>query len=525
MVQVTLCLVFAAGNMIQELIQILGDSHKLSRPALHLLLQPHLTQLSLRPCAGLINNNLIQLVSVRCKFLTSLDLHSCHRVCPPFLAQLVEGLPRLVKVCLSDTQCDTSVLSSLSMSCQRLCELDISHCKKLTPSSLLCLGYSTKSGTYCCQALRVLLVQDFKTHNSQEKWVHALTFLLLALPNLEQLSNPLLPDALRLIHGHHFNLAATNPGGFPSLVELANTRRAAAKCNGLSNVPYQLKVVSDPGEGMTERRVTGDGFILQLKRLEDLQEEDVLTVGCMCPGVEEMAILLGNQSHLGWSLLQWPSLTHLTLHSSDHPSRTLEELLPLLTTSGERFHFLSIQNVLWNDGRSLQDLLTRCPNLHTFQAHFMPRCCAVVLDNEADVELPPVGEDMIPLPKLQNFTLFLEEGDLLHHHFKNTIGRSLVYLLRGSLKLETLFLCGVPYKLDLVFETILVSTTPPLPRLKAVSLCQSNVTPWGVSLLLRLGNTLKTVDLSHCRDVTCRDHHRLQERVRKERLDINIKWQ
>lgn len=56
-----------AGNLVQELIQLLGESRRLTRAALHLLLVPHLQELSLRPCPSLASNAIGQLITMRCK--------------------------------------------------------------------------------------------------------------------------------------------------------------------------------------------------------------------------------------------------------------------------------------------------------------------------------------------------------------------------------------------------------------------------------------------------------------------------
>lgn len=56
-----------AGSLVQELIRLLGESRRLTRAALHLLLLPHLRQLSLRPCPGLASNAIARLVTLRCK--------------------------------------------------------------------------------------------------------------------------------------------------------------------------------------------------------------------------------------------------------------------------------------------------------------------------------------------------------------------------------------------------------------------------------------------------------------------------
>ncbi|XP_063781587.1 uncharacterized protein LOC134931802 [Pseudophryne corroboree] len=518
-----------AGPLVQELIKILGESHKLTRAGLHLLLQPHLTELSLHYCSGLINKAIIDLVTVRCKFLTSLDLHSCSRVPAGSLAILVGRLPRLMKLCLSDTQCDSLALATIGSCCQRLRELDISRCRKLSPSSLLSLVYDSKRATFSCQALKVLLLQDVKPQGDLEQWVNALCYILLALPSLEQLSNPSVLSALRLIHTGRFSHGGTFTDSFPSLAEVAR-RRVARKsgCNGLVNVrdsqsqKAEYEQESDTLRGKENWNGTA-GISLHLRKLEDLEEEDVSSLGSLCQEVEEAAITLGIQTVSAWSLVQWPNLTQLTLHSPEQPNRMLEEMLTSLHAIGNSLRVLSLQNLLWGQEESLSTLLTWCPNLQSFQGHFTV-LSQTLFHN--DPELPPWARKPLPLPHLHTFNFLLEGEDSLHPTFQHQLGGFLVALLQGCLKLECLSLCGVPTSLDSVFEVVYASSPPhPLQRLSEVSLCHSNVTQWGASLLLRSKNDLSHLDLSHCKDVTCRDYHKLQEMARKEGSNISISWQ
>lgn len=511
-----------AGPLVQELIRILGESHKLNKGCLHLLLQPHLSELSLRSCAGLINAAIMQLVTVRCKHLTSLDLHSCNRVPAPSLASLMEGLPRLTKLCLADTQCDSLVLEAIRRSCPRLGELDISRCKKVSPSSLLSLVYDSKSANFCCQALRILLLQDLKPKGSPEQWAQALCFVLLALPSLERLSSPSLPAALGLLYDGSFTKLGTGFGGFPPLAEVARSRTMSeSKVNGVPNARNH-QPNSPASSPKVQRQRRPERPSLRLRKLEDLEEDNVSLLGSLCPLVEEVAISLSSQPSGTWSLVQWPQLRQLTLHCSEKPERTLEELLATLQVIGNGLQVLSIQNLLWCQDESLSTLLTMCPKLQSFQGYF-----TVLRQNllPSEPELPPWAGDPLPLPRLHTFSLLMEGEGLSQALFRHTLGGFLVSLLKGSPQLESLSLFGNPAPLDSVFEVVYGSGPPqPLQRLRAVSLCSSNVTQWGAALIIRSKNDLKTLDLSHCKEVTCRDHHQLQERARKERLNLTITW-
>lgn len=261
---------------------------------------------------------------------------------------------------------------------------------------------------------------------------------------------------------------------------------------------------------------------LRLRKLEDLEEDDGLALGFLCPLVEEAAISLSGQPLSTWSLVQWPHLSQLTLHCPERPERTLEEFLAVVQVVGRNLRLLSLQNLLWCQDDSLSSLLTMCPNLQSFKSHFTV-LRQNLLPNEP--ELPPWHGDPLPLPRLHTFSLLLEGEGLSQAIFQHKLGGFLVSVLKGGPRLESLALCGIPAPLDGVFEVVYGSSPPqPLQELSSVSLCSSHVTQWGASLIIRSTGNLKTLDLSHCKEVTCRDHHHLQERARKKGLNLTISW-
>ncbi|XP_053552364.1 uncharacterized protein LOC128643546 [Bombina bombina] len=314
---------------------------------------------------------------------------------------------------------------------------------------------------------------------------------------------------------------ATPPPGFPSLLEVAHAR---AGCG------VQAKVENgSSGQCSAHGGCLGDGAfqcLLRLKKLEDIEEKDLLWATSRCPMVEDITISLDNYSGISSHLTQWPYLTRLTLHCSGPPTRSLEELLTSLEPVGSRLRYLSLQNLFWHQEGSFSTLLSLCPNLHTLFCHFTPRC-RTLSHNEPEPELRPWGDNLViqTLPHLQNFSLLMEGGDPLNPLFKHSVGGSLVSLMCGSPQLQTISLWELPILLDDVFEVMASFSPVPLRKLRTVSLCRSYITSWGATLLLRSDNELETLDLSHCQEITCRDHHRLIEWVRKEGLDITITWQ
>lgn len=58
---------FSAGELLDELLCILSSRNLLTRAALHLLLLPQLTCLSLKSACSLVNGNLCSLIQIRCQ--------------------------------------------------------------------------------------------------------------------------------------------------------------------------------------------------------------------------------------------------------------------------------------------------------------------------------------------------------------------------------------------------------------------------------------------------------------------------
>ncbi|XP_030804340.1 uncharacterized protein LOC115903776 [Camarhynchus parvulus] len=327
-----------ACGLVQELLRLLGTSRRLSRAALHLLLLPHLRQLSLTSCPALANNALGHLIVLRCQALSVLELAGCGRLSPSVLVDLAEGLPRLSRLGLAHTQANLQVLSAVGSCCHHLRELDVTGCRKVTPRALRHLAYDPAERSPGCPRLRVLLARDLE-HAGDGDTVAAVAFLLLALPCLEVLAHGALPDALRLLHSGQLG-GTEDSEGFPSLEELARGRGAAAP------------------------------LTLPLRQLEEVEEDALSTVHAVCPQAEEVSMWLGdNPGPSGLRELPgWNCLSRLTLGCSGRHGRALAELLPLAQGLGTRLRALTLHGFTCRDPLSLPALLASCPGLQSFSA-------------------------------------------------------------------------------------------------------------------------------------------------------------
>ncbi|KAH1170339.1 hypothetical protein KIL84_001324 [Mauremys mutica] len=497
-----------AGCLVQDLLQLLGESRRLSRAALHLLLLPHLTELSLRSCPGLVSNAITQLITVRCKNLSSLDLKGCSRVPTAALVDLLEGLPRLTKLGLAETQANTQVLAAVGSCCRRLRELDVSHCQKVAPDSLLHLAYDQTESALCCPALRVLLAQGIEPKGPGQDLVRALAFLLLALPRLEFLANSHLREALGLIHTQQFS-GAQALLGFPSLEELARRRQGAHAAGGDS------------------------WLTLPLRRVEEV-EEPFLPIFCsVCPAVAEAAVSLSDGPGTSWGSLAWSRLTQLAVHCTGHRGRGLAEMLPLAQGLGGQLQSLSLHGFSYDDEFSFCVLLNCCRNLAAFSSHLSapagPGQPAEAVPNGEPAAEPQDWElDLLrhPFPKLRHFSLGLASScQPLPSQHAAVLRASLASLLSHSPRLETLALLSIPFSLDGVFQKVLAAPGAALRNLRELSLAESLVSSPTLHCLLALDNGLSSLNLAGCPAIHRRDYDQLLRTVRKERLELDIAWQ
>ncbi|XP_018861000.1 uncharacterized protein LOC107198922 isoform X2 [Parus major] len=482
-----------ACGLVQELLRLLGTSRRLSRAALHLLLLPHLRQLSLRACPALANNALGHLIVVRCQGLSVLDLGGCGRLSPSVLVDVAEGLPRLSRLGLAHTQANVQVLSAVGSCCRHLRELDVSGCKKVTPRALRHLGYDPTARSPGCPALHVLLARDLE-HPADGDTVAAVAFLLLALPCLEVLAHGALPDALRLLRSPQLD-GAEDSEGFPSLRELVRGQGAAPE---------------------------GPPITLPLRQLEEVEEDVLGTVHAVCPQAEEVSVWLGDgpgPSGLR-ELLGWKFLSRLTLGCSGRRGRALAEVLPLAQGLGTRLHTLTLHGFSCRDPLSLPGLLASCPGLQSFSAEL-----EVPPDPNAHhepPEEPPGGwaTDLLPhgLPQLRSFSLTLI-GPVPAAH-RPVLGSTLASLLCGAPQLHTLRLLAVPFPLDSLLEPALA-----LRELRELALAESRVSPGTVWQLLASDGPLRHLDLSRCPDIHRRDYDSFLQAVRKQRLELDITWE
>lgn len=408
---------------------------------------------------------------------------------------LIESLPSLKKLDLSDTQCNTQVLSAVGSTCRHLCELNISDCKRLSAESLFHLAYDATAGSFSCQGLQVLSVDGLEPSGRSRDLVWALAFVLLALPALRFVENEFVSEALHEILGQQFAAAQIEPR-FPSLEELARRRMALR--------PDQ----ADP-------RLT-----LPLKELLEVEETFLPTVCAVCPHLTKAIVLLDDGSALSPAFYTWHTLADLTLDCSR--PRNLAELLPVVAIIGAQMHSLSVDGFYVRDELSFHTLLNRCPNLQKFSA-------SIFLSLRGQGR-PPAEQDAVLGPPgfshLSEFTL-----SLCHLHTSAPsqpiprLRANLVSVLQNSPCLQSLELFYLPFCLDEVFEKVLEPRGAALVHLRYLSLLQCQVSGSTIHLLLAADNQLSSLHLDKCPDIYRSDYDELLRKVSREGLDLHIEWQ
>ncbi|XP_072112936.1 uncharacterized protein [Mobula birostris] len=496
-----------ASDLVQDLLQLLGKTRRLTRAFLHLLLVPHLLELSLRSCSGLVNNTISWIISARCQGLTSLDLHGCSRIQPHALVDLVECLPRLRRLMLSGTQCNGRVLLAVGQGCGDLQELDVSRCREVTPLDLLQLVYDRARAAFRLLRLRRLLAEDTSPLPSPSDYASALAFLLLALPGLEYVANPHLPEALTLICQQHFEKGRDflRTGGFPGLAELA-------RCGVQAGSPASLS----------------------LRRLEVASGHSLCALTSTCRAVEEVVVACDGGLQELWHLGSWERLSRLALECEGFQERLLGDVTPFLAQFGSRLRLLSLINFQLES--SLGDVLRLCPNLRVFQAELHPptgtlKC--VPIDEEAEAQQEAEAEADLPSASwtflhLKDFSVRLADSPLtaasLPRSSQLSLQSALISVLTGSPQLGRLSLVNIPVSLDRVFQPVL-ERPGSLAQLTELSLAHSVVSSSTIGQLMAADNEMSTLDLRYCQHIHRRHYDRFVKEAAKSNYDLQIHWE
>ncbi|KAJ7317335.1 hypothetical protein JRQ81_003497 [Phrynocephalus forsythii] len=472
------------------------DHQRLTSALLYSLLLPQLTELDLSTCSKLVSRTTAHVISVRCKNLSSLVLHGCDHIPADVLADLVGGLPCLVRLDLSNTKCDTSVLSTIRSRCWRLQELNISGCVRLSPESLLHLAYDPDTHSVCCPFLRRLNIDGLDPTTNKEDLVWALVFVLLALPCLKCVVHDYVAEAIHLIHDQQFE-GAPIPPQFPSLVKLAECRRAAYSNKGSSSL------------------------VLDLTQIYYVPVCALPKIHAVCPYLSEICMALSRNLGFHPSFLPWHHLTRLTVHLVE--VRDLQELLPVTQSLGPQLQSLALDGFSLEDKLSFHTLLSHCQHLEELRASFhSPTKATAQPTTEAfdwALTLPDCS-----FPQLSDLVLVHSDVNALPWQHVAMLRQCIVALLRGSPHLESVCLASLPFSLDDVFQDALMPPGTSLRHLYRLSLVEAEVSPQTIGLLLSSKNELTYLELDSCFDISEAEYSKLLQHIHQKRLDVQLTW-
>ncbi|KAH0630466.1 hypothetical protein JD844_013507 [Phrynosoma platyrhinos] len=430
--------------------------------------------------------------------LTSLSLNGCNQIPAVALTDVVKALPRLTKLKLVATQCNTQVLSTIGSYCPKLNELDITNCKRLTPDSLLHLAYDPITGAYCCQSLQRLTTDGLMPSTNYLSLLWYLVFVLLALPSLKYLGHHATEQAVRLIHDQNFSRTRM-PVGFPSLEEVARYRTS-----------------THPNEESSR-------FTLALKQIYDVVDSTLPKVRAVCPHLLELSVILRDCHGLDQHLLAWHSLVHLIICGR---GKDLRELLPVTACLGTQLEQLSLEGFTFKDGLTFHTLLSHCPNLLLFEFFFLSPVMYGFdrqSENEAinwDLSLPPLH-----FPELTGFfIMYTDIGNPLPSWHVAVVNNILVSVFKYSPLLKTLTLLCLPFSLDEAFQKVLNPPSTALLHLHELSLLQAQISVNTINLLLSTENQLSILSLEKCLNINNTDYTELLRRVNNENFELVIKW-
>ncbi|XP_042310851.1 uncharacterized protein LOC121923954 [Sceloporus undulatus] len=485
-----------AGSLVLKLFYIVAKTEQRTSAMLHSLFLPQLKELYLSKCPELVNEVTAQIITMRCKNLSTLDLKKCDLIPAEALVNLMKGLPHLVALDLSETQCNTQVLSAVGSSCQHLQKLDILNCKRLLPDSLLYLAYDPVASSFCCPALQQLRVHGLQPIPKSQSLTWALAFLLLALPRLRILIHDLLPEAMCLIHNQHLD-SAQMPSGFPSLVQLAQGR------------PFL--------HGNEEQ----SRYILGLKEVFNVSESFLPVASAMCPYLEEATVFQECNGSFLQSLLSFRYLTHLSVFSIN--GRDLADLFAVTAYLGPQLQSLWCKDFGYSDALSFHTLLSHCPNLQEFAAFLHPQVPPYRPNIALDHGTSPTS---LKFPLLCYFTLdlFEKENPLSCQH-ATQVKNCLISVFQHSPMLEIMSLYRLPFSLDNLFEKVLEPPSHALANLISLSLTENEVSIHTIHLLLSADNELSFLELHRCPDINKRAYEELRQRISRQGLEVRINWE
>ncbi|XP_017272626.1 uncharacterized protein si:ch211-214j8.12 [Kryptolebias marmoratus] len=529
------------GELVEELTLLLSHRNQLSRPALHLLLVPHLRDLSLEKCPGLVTAALCGHIAARCQGLWSLDLSGAQQLSSKVLCETVHSLPALRSLSLCGVPCDRSVIQTVVCHCRSLRHLDVSRCHLLSPASLLPLGGVCPSSS--SPSLRLspplplssLSALDIGFGEQEEDSTAAAAYLLLSLPCLESVALEGIAQACGLLERGDFSWTEefADREGLPHLEEVWRER---VQEEGVESWARKRKRETDESEdeesmhskedeseedeqpscSQTEERhkvLSQSGLVLQLKDVQCVTCDSLYSLCRLCPDMKSLSVSIdkyegtggrGHGSLLAADLQTWSG--QLRRLSFQYPG-PLGDLLLLFQVVGSSLTSLTLEGVKTSPRTPLLEVIRACPRLRDLLICAEPPGLPQLEyeDNQQDDDVPR-------LPNLHSLKLSFSHDPNQRRPvmFWMSLRKVLRCLLIGSPLLEKLSLVSLPCPLDCVLQDALqhassdAAASPPLPlgRVRRLDLVRTDVQMVTVRSVMQRSRRLRLVDVSHCWEIS-----------------------
>ncbi|XP_043096223.1 uncharacterized protein si:ch211-214j8.12 [Puntigrus tetrazona] len=566
------------GELLEDLLCILSSRNLLTRAALHLLLLPQLSCLSLTSACSLVNANLCSLIQIRCQNLQSMDLSGAQNISASVLCELLGSQSRLHSLSLVGTQCDQRVISVVSRQCPKLKHLDVSRCLHLTPAGLLPLAYQEPPVKNT--NISSLLALDIGLAENERDAVAAVAFLLLGLPGLQRLAMEELGQACVLIQNKRFEVTEefSSREGAPLLKDMWAKRTqedhlkdSSLLCaDGEENFTLEAKLdeclsleesqteASDNTDMNGRTRTSGEGcekdgcrsracnkresMTTSLRDVQGLSLDTLEAVGKICPELRVLSLdcLQSNVDNNVDSFEQAAVLARglgrfsgqlccLSLQFSG----LLSELVPALKAAGSHLLSLSLEGIRADGHTPLLELIHACPRLTSLTIHLDPPSNNLDGDEE-EGEDEGLLSNLPCIPHLRSLTLnfSLDERQIKPALCWRSLKGVLWALLRGASLLQKLSLIAVPCRLDPVFKLVLnhrakplgALDSPPLHCLRSASLNRSDIAMETVIHIVNTCRRLSHLDLSGCWALTLSNITKLQCKAKRRRHTLQITW-
>ncbi|KAK3593094.1 hypothetical protein CHS0354_038137 [Potamilus streckersoni] len=456
---------YFTNSLIQELLDTMDEMNCLKKSHFHLLFTPVITSLDLshsRAVAG--RDNIIKILQWQSWRLTHLNLSHLNGIASQTLADLVRALPQLQALNLSVTKCNDQVLSVLGHHCRHLRELSVVSCCSVSDAGAFSLsGVSNSPG--CAELIYLNL-------DGTNVTVNGAVYLLNHLTNLQHFSFYNVCGALEALHKQRDQGIVSNNGCTMTKV-------------------FQLR------------------NLLLFGSMQDLNVSSVQFSINSCPFVTEVKFVNVGDDFLG-PLKDLKHLRVLELCGIHRDQLTFQNgVLPILASVGHSILSLTLDGIndidLWLIG-------LQCVNLEEFVIRIEEG-----LYNEINFPSHTQPKKLITSAflKLRRWTMFIGTG------ISNLSKEMLQIFLTNARHLTYLVFSGID-----VFNTAVLSGVlqhNPLEDLELLKVENCNqLTPDLIWHLLKGENSLTSVSLLNCREISLSDCNSFQRFADKNNFDLKV---